>query len=130
MSILDLLLERVRSLLERGRLSPELQAQIDAIPDMVRGEDGDRDFPDSAYGISPLEPGSLSFKCLDNEFRPVRGLSNGGDPELSIPLRKDLNPDRVNPSCPSCYYFIGQPGLKCAVNPLGNPATCEHFKPI
>jgi hypothetical protein len=95
MSISHLLLERVRSLGERRSLSPELQAQIDAIPDMVRDEEGDRDYPDSFYR----------------------------------PLRKDMNPDRVNPSCPGCYYSIGQPGLKCAVNPLGNPATCEHFKP-
>jgi hypothetical protein len=96
MIILDLLLERVRSLVGRRSFSPELQAQIDAIPDMVRGEDGDRDYPDSFYR----------------------------------PLRKDMNADRVNPSCPGCYYFIGQPGLKCAVNPSGNAATCEHFKPI
>lgn len=29
--------------------SPELQAQIDAIPEMVRDENGDRDYPDSFY---------------------------------------------------------------------------------
>jgi hypothetical protein len=54
---------------------------------------------------------------------------NGGDPELSIPLRKDLNPDRIKPTCPGCYYYSPGVGLKCAVNPTGTADTCEHFKP-
>lgn len=94
MSILDLLLDRIRSLTQRRSasmtLSPELQAQINAIPDMVRDEDGSEGFP----------------------------------------LRKDLNPDRVTPTCPGCYYYSSGVGLKCAVNPMGNADTCEHFKPI
>lgn len=161
MTILDLLLDRVRSLtspkpnrpgmpenelaqsltLLRGAnvnfgFSPALQAQLNAIPDMVRDKNGDRDYPDSAYGGSPLEPGLFSFKCMDGKLRPVRGLRNEGKfssmsvSAQSIPLRKDLNVDRVVPSCPGCYYFFGaavQP--KCAVNPTGEAATCEHFQP-
>jgi hypothetical protein len=92
MSILDLLLDRVRSL----GPSSKLQAELDAIPDMVRDEDGDRDYPDNFYR----------------------------------PLRKDMNPDRVKPTCPGCYYYFGSGhDLKCAINPMGNAETCEHFKP-